>query len=152
MAFNPATGEYEPQAPAGTATAGTGADGTAGGTTAGAGGEPLGGLAGLLDTQGNIARALWDSYDQFGRPILEDIATEAQGPASKAKMASRSGAAAADVEQAFGQSDERLRRELSRYGVNPASGRFAGALRESGLRKAAAKSGCRDWSTPRRSG
>ena len=140
MVFNPETGEYEPRTPAGTATAGTGG-GTAGGTTAGAGGEPLGGLAGLLDTQGNIARALWDSYDQFGRPILEDIATEALGPASKAKMASRSGAAAADVEQAFGQSDERLRRELSRYGVNPASGRFSGALRESGLRKAAAKSG-----------
>lgn len=51
------------------------------------------------------------------------------------------GRAAADVAQSFGRMRDAELRQLQRFGINPNSGGFAGALRRSGLTQAAAEAG-----------
>lgn len=95
----------------------------------------------LYRIQGQIARSKWDEYKQFGSPILADLSAEAMEGPSAARYKERIGAAGADVTHAFGREREAGRREMSRYGINPASGRFVGADRTMGIAEAGATAG-----------
>ena len=118
----------------------------------GGGGSPKGPSAEekeLWSTQSEIGRGLWESYRQHGEPILTDLAAEARGPVSRGVLASRASAAGADVDQSYDAAETEYRRELGRYGMNPASGRYAGGLRSLALGRAASKAGA--MTTARRS-
>ena len=82
--------------------------------------------------QTDIARGLWDSYQSLGAPVLEQLSGEALEPLDKdydALASSRASAAGTDVEQAFGDSASRIKRQLERAGVRPDSGRFTATMR-----------------------
>lgn len=53
----------------------------------------------------------------------------------------RRAAAAADVEHSFGNQNAQLRRQMSRFGIDPTSGMYQTGLRNLSLTKAAAKAG-----------
>lgn len=95
----------------------------------------------LYRIKGEIAREQWDEHKRLGSPVLADLAAEAQAGPSAARYKERIGAAGADVSHAFGREREMSRREMGRYGVNPASGRFVGADRAMGLAEAGATAG-----------
>lgn len=95
----------------------------------------------LLETQENIARSLFDQYEEVGSPILRSLGAEAQRADSPAELAAAAGRAGADVDVSFDQEQQRLTRSLGRHGLSPASGRYAGARRELALGRAASKAG-----------
>ena len=95
----------------------------------------------LWKTQTEIGRGLWESYRTHGEPILAELGKEARGPVSRELLASRASAAGADVDQAYDSAETEFRSELGRYGMNPASGRYAGGLRSLALGRAASKAG-----------
>ena len=103
--------------------------------------EPTAEERGLWQTQSDIARGMWDSYQSFGAPVLEQLSEEALGGDLDALSSSRASAAGADVEQAFGDSATRIKRDLERYGVRPDSGRSAATMRSLDLGRATAKAG-----------
>ena len=110
----------------------------------GGGGSPKGPSSeekGLWKTQTDIGRGLWESYREHGEPILADLSAEARGPVSRELLASRASAAGADVDQSYDAAETEFRSELGRYGMNPASGRYAGGLRSLALGRAASKAG-----------
>ena len=94
--------------------------------------------------QTDIARGLWDSYQSLGAPVLEQLSGEALEPLDKdydALASSRASAAGTDVEQAFGDSASRIKRQLERAGVRPDSGRFTATMRSLDLGRATSKAG-----------
>ena len=95
-------------------------------------------------TQTEISRGLWDSYQSLGAPVLEQLSGEALEPLDKdydALASSRASAAGTDVEQAFGDSASRIKRQLERAGVRPDSGRFTATMRSLDLGRATSKAG-----------
>ena len=107
----------------------------------GGGGQESAEARELYRTQGQIAREQWDEHKRLGSPVLADLAAEAQAGTSAARYKERIGAAGADVTHAFGREREMRRREMSRYGLNPASGRFVGTDRAMGIAEAGATAG-----------
>jgi hypothetical protein len=86
----------------------------------------------FLEQQGRIADANeqraadYANYEkQTFRPLEQKIVQEAQAYDSEAKRAELARTAAADVGQAMGVAREQNIRNMTRYGVNPASGAFA---------------------------
>lgn len=66
----------------------------------------------------------WNQYLATFQPIEERVAKEAMEYDSPAEMDRRAQQAAADVDLAYGRAWEQGKRDLTRMGVNPNSGRF----------------------------
>jgi hypothetical protein len=75
------------------------------------------------------------------RPIEESLASEAMSFDTEGKRAELAGKAAADVEQAAAVSDQSVRRDAARYGINPADAAFGDQMSGSGLNKTIMKVG-----------
>ena len=95
----------------------------------------------LYGTQAEISREQWDEYTKLGRPIQEQLASEAGAPVSESEYATNIGRAGADVDQSYDRATTEFRSGLGRYGLNPGSGRFASGLRSLSLGRAASKAG-----------
>ena len=107
----------------------------------GGGGETSAEEKALYQAQADIAREQWDEYKMLGSPIQAQVASEAGRPTSESEYATNIGRAGADVDQSFDQATTEFRSGLSRYGLNPGSGRFASGLRSLSLGRAASKAG-----------
>lgn len=75
--------------------------------------------------QREFAREQQDYYRQNVRPLGEQVMRDAQNFDSDENIARRQGIAGAAVTQAFSNAREQENRNLSRFGVNPNSGKFA---------------------------
>ena len=107
----------------------------------GGGGETSAEEKALYQAQADIAREQWDEYKTLGSPIQAQLASEAGRPISESEYATNIGRAGADVDQSYDQATTEFRSGLSRYGLNPGSGRFASGLRSLSLGRAASKAG-----------
>ena len=107
----------------------------------GGGGKASGEERELYKAQADIARGQWDEYKTLGSPIAARLADEAGRPISESEYATNIGRAGADVDQAYDQAGTEFRSGLSRYGLNPGSGRFAAGLRGLALGRAGDKAG-----------
>lgn len=74
----------------------------------------------------------------LAKPVVEEYYKQALEGVDVGQEVSR---ARADVAQGLQESEEEVKREMSRLGVDPTSGRFAAAARTSGLEKARAVGG-----------
>ena len=99
--------------------------------------------ADLANFQAKIGRGMWKTWKNEGLPQLLDYKRQVEDWASPARINQQQGMAAADVRQSFGSARRTMMDNLSRYGVNPTSGRYAGGLRELALGQAAAEAGAR---------
>ena len=95
----------------------------------------------LYAEQAKIAREQWDTYKSTVLPAQKALIEESQAPITEGQYAAAAGRASADVDASFDNVTRRYRNELSRYGVNPASGRYAGGLRQLALGRAASRAG-----------
>lgn len=95
----------------------------------------------LYATQAKIAREQWDAYSSTVLPAQKELITEAQAPITEGDYAAATTAAGADVDQSFDAATAQFRREVGRYGGNPASGRYAGGMRQLALGRAASRAG-----------
>lgn len=95
----------------------------------------------LFRAQADISREMWSLYKQEGLPLMQDITDDAMGSLSGADYAKAAGLASADVSQAYANMAEQQKRDASRYGINPASGRFQGMQRGLNLDRAATMAG-----------
>lgn len=86
------------------------------------------------------ARERYDAMEGRYGELQDRMVAEALGGV-QADYAGVTGRAAADVAQSFGRMRDAELRQLQRFGINPNSGGFAGALRRSGLAQAAAEAG-----------
>ena len=93
-----------------------------------------------------IAREQFDIYKEHGIPALEKLTGFEERKPSDAEYAAAAGQAGADVDVAYDRAGAELKSNLSRYGVNPSSGRFAGANRALALDRAGSKAGARTGS------
>ena len=89
------------------------------------------------------AREKWDMYKNRAIPMLEKYTKEVEDWASPTRIAAEEGRAAADVKAAYGQEKRGLMRSLGRYGMNPGSGKFAGAMRSLAIGQAGATAGAK---------
>lgn len=104
----------------------------------------------LLDLQAQIAEDQWRNYVSTYRPLETQFA---QGAFSRpigpdyegltyldpaARIAEARSTAASDAARAISSARDATARTLSRYGVNPGSGRFVGAMNDIGLQGASA--------------
>lgn len=85
---------------------------------------------------GRMGSELSALYSRLYVPIQERLAKRLEVPESEAV-----GRAAIDVESAFDVGEGQIRRGLSRMGVSPETGRFAGLLSKWGRQRAATKAG-----------
>ncbi|MCY4058420.1 MAG: hypothetical protein OXG44_10505 [Gammaproteobacteria bacterium] len=103
---------------------------------------------GPFDQLAGIGRAEWDTYNRHSSPLLEDLSRDVDDPAATSRRVAQAGS---DVDNAYGLERERLDMQLSRHGIDPSSGRYAGTRRSLSLAqaadKAAAMSGERARST-----
>lgn len=88
----------------------------------------------LQDLAG-IAQEQWDAYEREFLPVAGELREEAQ--LTPARMQRAAQTAGASAEQQFSRADDIRSRNLSRMGVNPGSGRFAGQERSAALGRAA---------------
>lgn len=95
----------------------------------------------LYATQAKIAREQWDAYSSTVLPAQKELIAEARRPISGSEYAAATSAAGADVDQSFDAATRRYRSEIGRYGGNPASGRYAGGMRQLALGRAASRAG-----------
>lgn len=103
----------------------------------------------LYDAQADISREMWDIYKAHGLPLISEMTTEAMGGADDAEYIEAAGRARADVAQQFGIQRSDMQRNLSRYGINPASGRYVGMQRGLALGEAAASADAQNKSRQR---
>lgn len=106
----------------------------------------------LLELQTQIAEDQWRNYVSTYRPLETQFAQGAfsrpVGPDYEgltyldptARISEARSTAAADTDRAISSARDTTARTLSRYGVNPGSGRFVGAMNDLGLQGAAATS------------
>jgi len=80
-----------------------------------------------LDSR-NLARA--DEQDAYRKSLVNDMLGDAE--VSDGELRNRVGDASSDVTRAFTKSDGITRRNLASYGINPASGRYAGMMKDKG--------------------
>jgi hypothetical protein len=96
------------------------------------------------ETTAMIAKEMADESRLFFkkdiRPILRQLAGQASSGALPSLYADR---AAADVTRAYGQAEDSMRRQSSRYGIDPSSSRYMDVLRNINLTRAAAEAGAR---------
>ena len=97
----------------------------------------------LAKQVGEIGREQWNTWKEHGLPNLLDLKKRIKDFASPGRIASEEGLAAADVKHAYGKTREGFMQNLSRFGLNPKSGRFAGALRSLALGEASSTAGAK---------
>lgn len=97
--------------------------------------------AGLFDELAGMAREKWDMWKQHGLGALTGLGADIDASMSPGAIAAEEGLAATNVGAAYARQKEGLMRNLGRYGVNPASGRFTSALRSLALGQAADTAG-----------
>lgn len=88
--------------------------------------------------------ALTDEYAQRRRtvfdPLEDELVNDARSFDTEAKREELAGLARADTAQAFGNARGQLRRDLGRYGANPADGKFLGMTKDLATSEALADS------------
>jgi hypothetical protein len=95
----------------------------------------------IADTQEARSAEQYDYWSQKYKPLEEKIVDEALTFNEKAEQEKMAGRAGADVEQAFDAARGQTRRELGRYGINPASSSALRAAGTLGDEEALAKAG-----------
>ena len=106
--------------------------------------EQYGYQKGILDQQMGWARADRQREMDVFRPLQDQIISDARGWDSADNMARRAGQAQADVQQAVGQQNMATSRLMTQMGINPNSGRFAGAMRGQAFNNAALQAGAQN--------
>jgi hypothetical protein len=96
---------------------------------------------GILDQQMGWARDDRQREVDVFRPLQDQIISDARGWDSQENMARRAGQAQSDVQQAIGQQNQATARMMTQMGVNPNSGRMAGAMRGQAFSNAALQAG-----------
>ena len=113
-----------------------------GGSSGGGGGESKE-ASRLYGVQADISRSLFDEYTSLGSPILSELSADARRADSPAQLNAAADRAAGDVDLSYDRAERDLTRSLGRHGLNPRSGRYAGARRELTLGRAASRAGAR---------
>ena len=98
--------------------------------------QDIGGARAPFEDLQGISRSEWNRYDQFATPLLEQLSGQVNDEAGTQRRVAQAGM---DVDQGFGQARDRMRTELSRYGVDPSSGRYAGSMRQMALGQAGSR-------------
>lgn len=107
----------------------------------GGGGQQTAQAEKLYGAQADIAREQFDIYKEHGIPALKELTAFEERKPTEGEYAANAGRAGADVDVAYDRADAGLRNNLQRYGVNPSSGRYAGANRALALGRAGDKAG-----------
>ena len=97
----------------------------------------------LARSVGKIGREQWNSWKQHGLPQLLGLKNKVNKWASSGRIKQQEGLASADVKQAYGKARGGFMQNLSRFGLNPGSGKFAGSLRSLALGEAASTAGAK---------
>ena len=103
--------------------------------------KPLPGAGAGAGAAAPMKRSQWDSFESTYRPVFSKISSDAMSADSPGAIRSATGAAAADVNQAFDASAAGLKRQFGRYGISPGSGKYTGAMRDLALDRAGASAG-----------
>lgn len=90
-------------------------------------------------TSKDRSNQMWGYYLSEGRPAVSQALNDARNWDSAGALDLARSQAYADTEQAFGQQRDSAMRNLSRMGVNPASGRYMESLSGAGANAALAK-------------
>lgn len=106
--------------------------------------EQYGYQKGILDRQMNWAQQDRQRMEDVYRPLEDRVISDANRWDSAENMQRRAGQAQADVQQAIGQQNQAVARQMTNMGVNPNSGRFAGALRSQAFQNAALQAGAQN--------
>ena len=97
----------------------------------------------LAKQVGEIGREQWNTWKEHGLPQLLGLKDKINKWASPGRIKQQEGLATADVKQAYGKTREGFMQNLSRFGLNPKSGRFAGSLRSLALGEASSTAGAK---------
>ena len=90
-----------------------------------------------------ITRKKWGEWQARAPAYLADLQERIGKWASPSRIKQQVGLSAADVKQSYGKARSGFMDSLSRYGLNPGSGKFAGGLRALALGEAADTAGAK---------
>lgn len=82
-----------------------------------------------------------DRYEGMFQPLENQLVDDANSYSSDARVRSEMGAAESDVGQSFDSSRKNLEQQLSSFGIDPSSGRYAELERANDTARAAAQAG-----------
>ena len=97
----------------------------------------------LAKQVGEIGREQWNTWKEHGLPNLLELKQKVKDFASPGRIKQEEGLASADVKQAYGKARQGFMQNLSRFGLNPKSGKFAGSLRSLALGEASSSAGAK---------
>lgn len=95
----------------------------------------------LYGVQADIAEDTYAWGKEHSLPVIESLISDANAYGTVGRQNQAAGIAQADVGNAFAMQRESNNRDMMRYGVNPASGKFAGMNQQMGIAESLAKAG-----------